>query len=147
MIDYLQLMSPDKENQQNRERAVAEISGGLKALAKDVYLPVICCSQLRRSDDSSPELSDLRDSGAIEQDADLVAFVFRKEVVTPGKPELAGLAELQVKKHRNGPTGTQKLKFLKESAAFRYPLSYGETFGTDPEYPDDPPPAREPYND
>ena len=117
VVDYLQLLTPD-ESQKTREREVAEISAGMKSIAKELNVAVLCCSQLRRSDDSKPDLSDLRDSGAIEQDADMVLFILRKELIHPEKPELAGKAELQIKKHRNGPTGVVDLVFLKESSAF-----------------------------
>jgi replicative DNA helicase len=117
IVDYLQLMTPD-EKHSNREREVAEISASLKSLAKELNIAVLCCSQLKRSDDGAPELSDLRDSGAIEQDADIVAFILRKEVLHPDKPEYEGKAELQIKKHRNGPTGVLHLNFLKHCSCF-----------------------------
>jgi replicative DNA helicase len=128
VVDYLQLMTPDSQHN-NREREVAEISASLKGLAKEMNLTVLCCSQLKRSDDGAPELSDLRDSGAIEQDADIVAFILRKEVLHPDKPELEGKAELQIKKHRNGPTGVVHMRFIKQSSCF-VPASY-ESFDGD----------------
>ncbi|MDR2460998.1 MAG: replicative DNA helicase [Deltaproteobacteria bacterium] len=122
VVDYLQLLTPNEEHH-NREREVAEISAGLKSLAKELDVPVLCCSQLKRSDVSKPDLADLRDSGAIEQDADIVAFILRYDRLYPEKPEFEGLAELQIKKQRNGPTGKVSLRFIKESSNF-VPASY-----------------------
>ncbi|MDR1037615.1 MAG: replicative DNA helicase [Deltaproteobacteria bacterium] len=125
VVDYLQLLNPDptENRNRNREREVAEMSGALKSLAKELDIAVLCCSQLKRSDEGAPEMSDLRDSGAIEQDADLVAFILRKEVLHPDKPEYQGLGELQLKKHRNGPTGVVHLHFAKECCCFK-PAAY-----------------------
>jgi replicative DNA helicase len=117
VVDYLQLISPN-ERHNNREQDVAEVSSSLKSLAKELDVTVLCCSQLKRSDVGNPDLSDLRDSGAIEQDADMVAFILRPEVMYPDKPELEGLGQLIVKKHRNGPTGTVYLQFLKPCSSF-----------------------------
>jgi replicative DNA helicase len=118
VVDYLQLLSPNNEQHNNREREVAEISAGLKSLAKEMDVAVLCCSQLKRSDAGKPDLSDLRDSGAIEQDADMVCFILRKELIHPDKPEYKGKGELQIKKHRNGPTDNIDLLFLKEFSCF-----------------------------
>ncbi|MDR2353750.1 MAG: replicative DNA helicase [Deltaproteobacteria bacterium] len=118
VVDYLQLLTPNNERHNNREREVAELSSSLKNLAKELDLTVLCCSQLKRSDVGKPDLADLRDSGAIEQDADIVAFVLREEVIHPDKPELQGKAELQIKKHRNGPTGVVHMTFLKHCSSF-----------------------------
>jgi replicative DNA helicase len=117
VVDYLQLIAPN-ERHNNREQDVSEVSAALKSLAKELDVTVICCSQLKRSDVGNPDLSDLRDSGAIEQDADMVAFVLRPEVMYPNKPELEGLGELIIKKHRNGPTGTVFMQFLKACSSF-----------------------------
>jgi replicative DNA helicase len=117
VVDYLQLMTPN-EQYANREREVAEISASLKSLAKEMNVAVLCCSQLKRADVAKPELSDLRDSGAIEQDADMVAFILRKEVLHPEKPEHENKGELQIKKHRNGPTGVVFLHYLKHCTSF-----------------------------
>jgi replicative DNA helicase len=117
VVDYLQLLSPNQEHN-NREREVAEISAGLKSLAKELNVVVLCCSQLKRADVGKPDLADLRDSGAIEQDADMVCFILRKEVLHPDKPEHAGKGELQIKKHRNGPIDTVDLNFLREFSCF-----------------------------
>jgi replicative DNA helicase len=117
VIDYLQLLSPNQERP-NREREVAEISGALKSLAKELDVAVLCCSQLKRADVEKPDLTDLRDSGSIEQDADIVAFILRKELLHPDKPEYRNQGELQIKKHRNGPTGVVKLYYFKEFTSF-----------------------------
>jgi replicative DNA helicase len=126
MIDYLQLMrGSDKSG--NREQEVSTISRSLKAMAKEFNVPVITLSQLNRSvesrgGDKKPQLSDLRESGAIEQDADMVLFIHRPEYYglteTAEGESTAGLAELIIAKHRNGETGTVKLKFKKEYTEF-----------------------------
>jgi len=112
VVDYLQLMSA--KGQQSREREVAVISAGLKGLAKDFNIPVLALSQLNRGlenrTDRTPKLSDLRDSGAIEQDADLVLMLHRNKDAAPGTA-LHGKAELIIAKSRNGPTGSIYLKF------------------------------------
>lgn len=120
IVDYLQLMRGAKKTE-NRQQEVSEISRDLKALAKDLKVPVIALSQLSRScesrQDKRPMLSDLRESGAIEQDADIVAFLYRDEYYDP-RPENQGVAELLVRKHRNGATGNINLAFLKDYAMF-----------------------------
>jgi replicative DNA helicase len=124
VVDYLQLMSgPPGKRQENRTQEVSAISRGLKGLAKEIRCPLIALSQLsrapeNRSDNKRPQLSDLRESGAIEQDADVVAFIFREEVYKPDVPELEGIAELIIAKQRNGPVGTAKLAFMKSSTRF-----------------------------
>ena len=132
IIDYLQLMTGTAETRGNREQEVASISRSLKAIAKELNIPIIALSQLNRSVESRtgskrPQLSDLRESGAIEQDADIVAFIHRPEyygmtVDEQGLPT-AGLAEIIVAKHRNGAVDTVKLRFRKEQARF---LDYDE---------------------
>ncbi|MDR2350942.1 MAG: replicative DNA helicase, partial [Deltaproteobacteria bacterium] len=117
VVDYLQLLSPN-ETHANREREVAEISNGLKCLAKELNVAVLCCSQLKRSDTGKPDLSDLRDSGAIEQDADIVCFILRKDIIDPDDPTKEGQAVLQIKKHRNGPTRDIPLRFVKNCSLF-----------------------------
>jgi replicative DNA helicase len=107
---------------ENRNQEISGISRGLKALAKELAVPVIALSQLsrapeQRQGDHRPQLSDLRESGSIEQDADLVMFIFREEVYKPSE-ENAGLAELIIAKQRNGPTGIVKLAFLREFTRF-----------------------------
>ena len=115
VIDYLQLMtSPSKEN---RNQEVGALSRGLKILARELRVPLLVLSQLSRAPEHRhgnhrPQLSDLRDSGGVEQDADLVTFIFREEMYKPDDPTLRGLAELIIAKQRNGPVGTQKLTFL-----------------------------------
>lgn len=120
IVDYLQLMRV-KGKMESREREIAEISRSLKALAKELNIPVLALSQLNRSlearQDKRPVLSDLRESGAIEQDADLIMFLYRDEVYHPDT-EFPGIAEVILAKHRNGPTGVVKLAFLHEYTRF-----------------------------
>ena len=123
ILDYLQLMQAGGRYE-NRNLEIAAISRGLKQLAKELEIPVIALSQLsrqpeRRSGDHRPQLADLRESGSIEQDADLVAFVYRDEIYNPDDPSNRGLAELIVSKHRNGETGTVELVFLGETTTFK----------------------------
>ncbi len=122
ILDYLQLMS-GKGKFENRNQEISVISRGLKQLAKEMQVPVIALSQLSRAPevrtgDHRPQLSDLRESGSIEQDADLVAFIFREEVYKPDREDLHGLAELLVAKQRNGPTGKIEMAFLHKYAKF-----------------------------
>jgi len=121
IVDYLQLMS-GYGRVENRTQEISGISRGLKALAKELNVPVVALSQLsrapeQRQGDHKPQLSDLRESGSIEQDADLVMFIYREEVYKPSD-ENAGLAELIIAKQRNGPTGIVKLAFLREYTRF-----------------------------
>ncbi|MDR1608563.1 MAG: replicative DNA helicase [Deltaproteobacteria bacterium] len=118
IVDYLQLMRPN-ERHNNLEQAVREISGALKALAKELNITVMALSQLKRVDNvAKPSLSDLRDSGAIEQDADIVMFVVRESEANPEKAIQEGDAKLFVRKHRNGPTGVIPLYFNKACSSF-----------------------------
>jgi replicative DNA helicase len=122
IVDYLQLMSGGRRYE-NRTQEVSAISRGLKGLAKELKVPVVALSQLSRAPESRggdhrPQLADLRESGSIEQDADVVAFIFREEVYKPDEPELDGVAELIIAKQRNGPTGKIKLAFVKRSTRF-----------------------------
>ena len=123
VLDYLQLMQAGGRYE-NRNLEIAAISRGMKQLAKELELPVIALSQLsrnpeRRGSDHRPQLSDLRESGSIEQDADLVAFIYREELYKPDDPEVEGLAEVLIAKHRNGETGTIELAFMGETTTFK----------------------------
>jgi len=129
IVDYLQLMSASppggtSRRYENRTQEVSAISRSLKILAKELRAPVVALSQLSRAPESRgergrrPQLSDLRESGSIEQDADLVAFLYREEVYESDNPDVEGLAELIVAKQRNGPTGMVKLAFIKHCTRF-----------------------------
>jgi replicative DNA helicase len=122
VIDYLQLIEPDNAKEPRQEQ-VAKVSRRLKGLARELEVPVLCLAQLNREvdkrTDPRPRLSDLRESGAIEQDADVVAFVHRGEYYYPDKPELKGKAEVLVRKVRNGPTGDVQLCWMAQYASFR----------------------------
>lgn len=123
IVDYLQLMSGGGRRYENRTQEVSAISRGLKGLAKELNVPVVALSQLSRAPESRggdhrPQLADLRESGSIEQDADVVAFIFREEVYKPDEPELDGIAEIIIAKQRNGPTGRLKMAFIKNSTRF-----------------------------
>jgi replicative DNA helicase len=122
VIDYIQLMS-GRGRFENRTLELAAISRSLKGLAKELHVPIVVLSQLSRAPESRsdhrPQLSDLRESGALEQDADLVVLIYRDDVYNKDpNSEFAGIAELIVAKQRNGPTGTVKLAFLREQTRF-----------------------------
>src|SRR5574343_290798 len=120
VIDYLQLMTSLKESD-NRAAELSEISRSVKSLAKELHVPIIALSQLNRSLEQRPNkrpvMSDLRDSGAIEQDADIIMFIYRDEIYNPDSPD-KGMAELIISKHRNGSTGTIRMTFLGEFTRF-----------------------------
>jgi replicative DNA helicase len=122
VIDYLQLMS-GRGRFDNRVQEVSSLSRGLKLMAKELSVPMLVLSQLSRAPevrqgDHRPQLSDLRESGSIEQDADVVMFIFREEIYKPDREDLRGTAELMVAKQRNGPTGKIPLVFLKQWTKF-----------------------------
>lgn len=120
IVDYIQLMA-GRGRIESRQQEVSQISRDLKSLAKELNIPVIALSQLSRApelrSEHKPQLSDLRESGSLEQDADVVCFIFREEVYNPSE-ENRGLAELMISKQRNGPTGSVQLAFLKEFTRF-----------------------------
>jgi replicative DNA helicase len=120
IVDYLQLMTSGT-TAENRVQEVSQISRQLKVLARDLEVPILAMSQLSRAveqrHDKRPILSDLRESGSIEQDADLVMFVYRDEYYNE-ESDQQGLAEIILAKHRNGPTGTERLAFLRRYAKF-----------------------------
>jgi replicative DNA helicase len=130
IIDYLQLMK-GREGSERREQEISEISRSLKGLAKELNIPVIALSQLNRRpegrDDKKPVLADLRESGAIEQDADVICFIFREEMYEENSKQ-KGIAEILLRKHRNGPTGSVSLTFLNEYTRFENLATEEEAF-------------------
>lgn len=122
IVDYLQLIQ-GRRSAESRQLEISEISRALKAMAKDLNVPVVALSQLNRKvedrPDKKPRLADLRESGAIEQDADVIVFIYRDEVYHPGNEDNRNMAEIIVAKQRNGPTGYFKLTFQKEITRFR----------------------------
>jgi replicative DNA helicase len=122
IIDYLQLMQGERTIN-NRVQEISEISRGLKGLARELDVPVVAASQLSRAveqrQDKRPQLSDLRDSGSIEQDADVVLFIYRDEYYNPDDSEKPNIAEINIAKHRNGPTAVVDLFWYGQLATFR----------------------------
>ncbi len=128
IVDYLQLMRGEGDNAKggNREQEISYISRSLKGLAKDLDVPVIALSQLSREvekrPDKKPMLSDLRESGSIEQDADMVAFIYRPEYYNITQDadgnDTHGIADIIIAKHRNGPTDSARVKFISHFAKF-----------------------------
>jgi len=121
VLDYLQLMRGSGGKEENRQQEISDISRSLKSLARELNVPIIAISQLSRAvesrTDHRPQLSDLRESGAIEQDADLVVLILREEYYKP-TPDNEGIAEVIIAKQRNGPVGSMKLSFIKEYTRF-----------------------------
>lgn len=122
IVDYLQLMQASGNHQGNRVQEVSEISRGLKLIARELNVPLIALSQLSRSVESRtppiPQLADLRESGSIEQDADIVSFIYRPGYYEPDNPEVQNITDLIIAKHRNGPVGKVQLYFHPERLRF-----------------------------
>ncbi len=122
IVDYLQLMQSNGNHNGNRVQEVSEISRGLKLIARELNVPLIALSQLSRSVESRtppiPQLSDLRESGSIEQDADIVSFIYRPGYYEPDNPEVENITDLIIAKHRNGPVGKVQLYFHPERLRF-----------------------------
>ena len=122
VVDYLQLMEGSGKHDGNRVQEVSEISRGLKLVARELNVPLIALSQLSRTVETRtppiPQLSDLRESGSIEQDADIVSFIYRPGYYEPDNPDVANITDLIIAKHRNGPVGKVQLYFHPERLRF-----------------------------
>jgi len=122
VIDYLQLMQGGRKRTENRQQEISDISRSMKMLAREIQAPVIALSQLSRAveqrQDKRPMMSDLRESGSLEQDADIVMFIYRDEYYHPEDSEKKGQAEVIIAKQRNGPVGSVDLGFMKEYTKF-----------------------------
>ena len=122
IVDYLQLMQAARNHNGNRVQEVSEISRGLKLIARELNVPLIALSQLSRTVETRtppiPMLSDLRESGSIEQDADIVSFIYRPGYYEPDNPEVQNITDLIIAKHRNGPVGKVQLYFHPERLRF-----------------------------
>jgi replicative DNA helicase len=131
VVDYLQLVHGSMSRSDNRVAEVSEISRSMKEIAREIEVPVIACSQLSRAPEQRPShvpmLSDLRESGSLEQDADVVAFLYREDAYVteedwdrlhPNQPYPEGLCQVVIAKHRNGPTGVLDLRFRKQLTRF-----------------------------
>jgi len=128
VIDYIQLMSGNRQGE-NRATEVSEISRSIKSLAKELQVPIVALSQLSRKveerNDKRPMMSDLRESGAIEQDADVILMMYRDEYYNKENQDNKGLAEVIIGKQRNGPTGTVRMAFIGEYTRFENLASGG----------------------
>ena len=132
IVDYLQQLHSGSRQHQSREQEISEYSRSLKSLARELDVPVIGLSQLNRNvenrPDKRPQLSDLRESGAIEQDADIVIFLYRDDYYNPENSEAPGVVEAIVRKHRNGPLGTAHLAFESKTLRFSRLEHYDSAF-------------------